>query len=181
MSCRAGAAKPRALKVLTFAQHWKDNAWAVANLEVGIGQIKKTGSEIVDSFNQLVMDAFNVASGNLLTPGAVLTWNVWFEEPALVDQKEWAEHAEKWRESIDADHGSPTGDGTLPKYFDGTLFSAAAQAIVEVTMAFIEWVYNHLPAEKADDRHGCARKAPDGPEIDDRRRSGLTSKSAGRL
>ncbi len=147
----------------SFAKHWKDNAWAVANLEVAIGTIKKTGSEIVDGLNQLVMDAFNVASGNLLTPGAVLTWNVWFAEPTLVDQKEWAAHAEYWRESIDADHGSPTGDGTLPKYFDGTLFSAAAQAIVEVTLAFIEWVYNHLPAERARimaalEKHLAARK-----------------------
>ena len=88
------SSKPRALKVLRCAKHWKDNAWAVANLEVKIGTIKKTGSEeIVDIFNQLVMDAFNVSSGNLLTPGAVLTWNVWFAEPALVDIKEWAEHA----------------------------------------------------------------------------------------
>ena len=131
-----------------FARHW-DEAWAVANLEVAIGQIKTTGSEIVDSFNQLVMDGFNLASGNLLTPTNVLTWNVWFEEPALVDQKEWQEHAEKWRDSIDADHGAPTGDGTLPRYFDGTYFSPVAAAIAQLTIKFIEWVYSHLPADKA--------------------------------
>jgi hypothetical protein len=133
-----------------FAKHWKDNAWAVANLEVAIGQIKKTGSEIVDSFNQLVMDAFNVGSGNLLTPGNVLTWNVWFEEPALANQTEWAEHAEKWRESIDADHGAPTGPGTDPRYFDGTPFSPLLAALEKVIEEFIEWVYSHLPAEKVE-------------------------------
>ena len=133
----------------SFAKHWKDRAWAVANLEVLIGTINTTGNQIVDGFNQLVMDAFNVASGNLLAHGNILTWNVWFDQPALVDQKEWQEHAEYWRESIDADHGAPTGPGTLPKYFDGTLFSAAAQAIVEVTLAFIKWVYDHLTAEQA--------------------------------
>jgi len=132
-----------------FARHPPPEGWAVANLEVGIGQIKTTGSDIVDSFNQLVMDAFNVASGNLLTPGNVLTWNVWFEEPALVNTTEWAEHAEKWRESIDADHGAPTGPGTAPRYFDGTLFSPLVAALEEVIEKFIEWVESHLPAEKA--------------------------------
>ena len=72
-----------------FARHPKE-AWAVANLEVGIGPIVKTGNSTVDEFNQLVMDAFNVASGNLLTPGNILTWNVWRDEPSLVDQEEWS-------------------------------------------------------------------------------------------
>jgi hypothetical protein len=126
-----------------FARH-PTEAWAVANLEVEIGPIEKTGNATVDEFNQLVMDAFNVGSGNLLTPGNVLTWNVWFDEPTLVDQQEWQEHAEKWRDSIDADHGAPTGPGTPPRYFDGTPFLAAEAALEEIVNAVINWLRNHL-------------------------------------
>jgi hypothetical protein len=126
-----------------FARHAAE-AWAVANLEVEIGPIKETGNATVDEFNQLVMDAFNIASGNLLSPGNVLTWNVWFEEPALVDQKEWREHAEKWRESIDADHGSPDGPGTAPRYFDGAPFLAAEAALEEIVDKVIAWLKQHL-------------------------------------
>src|SRR3954470_12653389 len=46
-----------------FARH--PEAWAVANLEVEIGPIVKTGDAAVDDFNQLVMEAFKLASGNL--------------------------------------------------------------------------------------------------------------------
>ena len=125
-----------------FARH-PDEAWAVANLEVGIGKIKKTDSEIVNDFNQVVMDAFNVASGNLLTPGNILTWNVWMEEPALVDQKEWRDHAEKWRESIDADHGAPTGPGTSPRYANGRYFQAADAVLEEVIEDILNFFKNH--------------------------------------
>lgn len=126
-----------------FARH-PTEAWAVANLEVGIGPIMKTGNATVDEFNQLVMDAFNVASGNLLTPGNILTWNVWFEEPTLVDQEEWKDHAERWRKSIDEGHGSPTGPGTVPRYFNGKDFSAAEAAIEEAIDDIITWLKNHL-------------------------------------
>ena len=128
-----------------FARHSRDGAWAVANLEVGIGPIVKTGPEIVDDFNQLVMDAFNVASGNLLSPGNVLTWNVWLVQPKLVDQEEWREHAEKWRRSIDADHGSPTGPGTSPRYFDGTPFEVADSALEEAIEGVEDFLKKHLP------------------------------------
>jgi hypothetical protein len=132
-----------------FAKHW-DKAWAVANLEVQIGEIRKTNPpiEIVDDFNELVMFAFNVASGNLLALGNILTWNVWFEEPTLVDQQEWADHAAKWRDSIDADHGSPCGQGTPVKYFDGRLFDPTALAILELIAKIWEFYNKHLRGEK---------------------------------
>src|SRR5207244_13400935 len=63
-----------------FARH-PDEAWNVANLEVYIGPILKIGNPIVDDFNQLVMDAFNIASGNLLALHSTLSWNVWLEQP----------------------------------------------------------------------------------------------------
>jgi len=127
-----------------FARHPAPEGWAVANLEVGIGPIVKTGNVIVDDFNQLLMDAVNLASGNLLHPGNVLTWNVWFEEPALVDQNEWRDHAEKWRDSIDADHGAPTGPGTPPRYFDGRPFQPIDAIVQEETDKIIAWLKAHL-------------------------------------
>ncbi|QHI38774.1 hypothetical protein IMCC3317_41740 [Kordia antarctica] len=107
-----------------FARH-EAEAWHVGNIEVQIGPIKPTASKMVNDFNELVMFAFNTASGNMLQNGNLLTWNVWFTQPELVNREEWATHAERWRKSIDADHGSPTGSGTEARYFDGTLFKPA--------------------------------------------------------
>lgn len=104
-----------------FARH-NDEAWDVVNLGVEIGPIAKVNHELVDEFNQLVMDVFNLGSGNMLQAGNVLTWDVWFTPPELVNVEEWRTHAERWRDSIDADHGSPDGEGTVARYFDGTPF-----------------------------------------------------------
>lgn len=104
-----------------FARH--PEAWAVGNVEVQIGPIRKTGDLIVDDFNKLVMEVFNLASGNLLQSGNLLSWNVWFKDPELVNTVEWRTHAERWRESIDAGHGSPDGNGTEARYFDGSPFN----------------------------------------------------------
>ena len=127
-----------------FAKH--PEAWAVGNVEVEIGPIVKTGNALVDEFNQLIMNLFNLASGNLLRSGNVLSWNVWFDTPALVDQQEWRDHAEKWRESIDADHGAPTGPGTQPCYFDGTPFKPIDAIVEKEIDAINAWLKEHLPA-----------------------------------
>jgi hypothetical protein len=104
-----------------FDQH-KEISWAMGSLGVEIGGIKPTGVEKVDTFNQLVLDIFNTAGGNMLKEGNTLFWNVWFTAPETVNQKEWQDHAELWRDSIQADHGSPDGQGTIARYFDGTPF-----------------------------------------------------------
>jgi hypothetical protein len=128
-----------------FAIH--PEAWSVANVEVEIGPIKKTNTR-VDEFNQLVMDLFNLGSGNLLQPGNVLTWNVWVIAPELVDQPEWQQHAERWRKSIDEDHGSPTvpgtTPGTVPKNFKGIPFSPAQELIETQIKKIMTWIYDHL-------------------------------------
>ncbi|MCF3649741.1 hypothetical protein [Synoicihabitans lomoniglobus] len=105
-----------------FAQH-NGISWSLGHLGVTIGPLVKTGSVIVDDFNQMLLDVFNIASGNMLKDGNTLTWNVWFTAPETVDQTEWAEHAQKWRHSIDTDHGSPDGPGTHARYFDGTRYN----------------------------------------------------------
>lgn len=113
-----------------FARH-DSIAWSVANLGVEIGPIVKTGIEKVDHFNQAVLDIFNIGSGNMLKDGNTLTWNVWFTAPEFVNQTEWRNHAEYWRESIDADHGSPEGPGTVARYFDGTPFKPLKELAVD--------------------------------------------------
>lgn len=108
-----------------FAQH-TDEAWDVANLGVRIGEIDTYGDPIVDEFNKAFMDLFNLASGNMLAPDNVLFWNVWFTAPEIVDQEEWANHAKKWRDSIDSGCGSPGGPSSPQRYFDGTEFKPLA-------------------------------------------------------
>ena len=114
-------------KIPGFSNH-EDEAWTVGNLAVQIGPIIKTGYPVVDEFNQLIMDVFNMGSGNMLQSENVLTWNVWFTKPELVDQDEWASHAWRWRESIDADHGAT---GTVAKYYDGSPFKVDFDAIMK--------------------------------------------------
>lgn len=114
-----------------FAKH-EGVAWTMAHLGVEIGAVVPTGVEKVDKFNQLVLDVFNVGSGNMLKNGNTLTWNVWFTAPEFVDQQEWADHAEKWRKSIDADHGSPEGPGTIARYYDGSPFLPLQELVADI-------------------------------------------------
>ncbi|SDH66418.1 hypothetical protein [Chitinophaga filiformis] len=125
-----------------FARH--PHAWGVGNVEVEIGPIVKTNHEIVDEFNTLVMDLFNLASGNMLQRGNLLSWNVWFTEPCLVNKEEWRTHAERWRHSIDEDHGSPTGPGRAPKFFNGEDFHPIKERIEEKIQEIIDWILHHL-------------------------------------
>ncbi len=126
-----------------FARH-EAEAWDVANLGVQIGDIAKTGDAVADEFNTLLMEIFNIYSGNLLSKGNILTWNVWFTEPALVNKHEWASHAERWRKSIDSDHGSPDGPGTSARFFDGSPFNPIEDAIERELEKILEFIKKHL-------------------------------------
>jgi hypothetical protein len=125
-----------------FAKH--SEAWTVGNIGVEIGPIITTGNPIADEFNGLVMEIFNFASGNMLQSGNVLTWNVWFTSPESVDRVEWRTHAERWRKSIDADHGSPDGNGTTAKYFDGTPFKPIAGVLKKEEAKILAFIKKHL-------------------------------------
>lgn len=139
-----------------FAQHHDDpRAWTVGNLEVEIGHPEKTHHPLVDEFNALLMDAFNLGSGNMLAPGNVLAWNVWFTEPQLVNTEEWKNHAKKWRDSIDAHHGPPYTeeekeewphllDPRPVRYFDGSVFESEAEKVEEVLKKIYDWIRKHI-------------------------------------
>ena len=62
-----------------FARH-DHEAWSVGHLEAEIGVIEPTHHTVVDEFSRLVLDIFNMSSGNMLLAGNVLTWNVWFNQ-----------------------------------------------------------------------------------------------------
>jgi hypothetical protein len=126
-----------------FAKH-EGISWTHGHLGVEIGAIKKTGIKKVDAFNQTILDIFNLAAGNMLQEGNTLTWNVWFTAPELVDQEEWANHAEKWRLSLNADHGSPEGPGTTARHFDGTPFKPLEAFFDEELLKIGQFVKEYL-------------------------------------
>jgi hypothetical protein len=131
----------------SFGRHDVD-AYGVAHINVEIGKIHKTGVEKIDAFNELVINIFNLGSGNIFKEKSVLSWNVWFEEPELVDQDEWADHAEYWRKSLMVNHTSPGGnEGSAQQYFDGTPFEplklARKQKELELIMDFLERHADH--------------------------------------
>jgi hypothetical protein len=139
-----------------FARHDKDRGYyAVGNLEVGIGNIEPKNNPLVDAFNELLMTAFNLGSGNMLANGNVLTWNVWFIEPQLVNTQEWKDHAEKWRKSIDAHHGPPYTPKELkewPKllaprlvrYANGTQFKPPTEELKDLFEEICDWIKKHI-------------------------------------
>ncbi|MFT5668736.1 MAG: hypothetical protein ACI9DK_002941 [Vicingaceae bacterium] len=123
----------------------KGEAWSHANVEVEIGDIEPSKHKIVTEFNELVMKAFNIGSGNMLKKGNILAWNVWFDAPTLVDPTEWENHAAFWRTSIDVDHCSPDGNGSIAKFADGTPFSAEKEIFEEVIQDIEKFIKKHMP------------------------------------
>jgi len=126
-----------------FAKH-EEISWTMGSLGVQIGKIKPKGVKEVDKFNQLVLDIFNMGSGNILKEGNILNWNVWFTAPEKVDQEEWQKHAEFWRDSIQADHGAPDGQGTIPRYFDGTPFKPLKNFAEEELAKIFHYIKHHI-------------------------------------
>ncbi|QAY75449.1 hypothetical protein [Sphingosinicella sp. BN140058] len=126
-----------------FALH-AEEAWAVANVSVQIGPILSRHNPMVDDFNAMVMEIFNLASGNLLKVGNVLTWNVWLDAPTLVDQAEWKAHAETWRHSIDTGHVTPDGAGHRARYFDECPFEPGEQIVEQELDLIRAWLKKHV-------------------------------------
>ncbi|NET45000.1 hypothetical protein [Okeania sp. SIO2B3] len=98
----------------------EEKAWTVGHIEVEIGEVVTHNHPIVDAFNQKIIDIFNFGSGNMLLAGNVLTWNLWFTAPKLVNTVMWRTHAERWRRSIEADHGRH--QSSEKEYADGSEF-----------------------------------------------------------
>ncbi len=110
-----------------FAKH-QEKAWTVGHIEVQIGGIIPKNHPTVDTFSQKILDIFNIATGNMLLAGNILTWNLWFIPPQLVNTVAWATHAERWRKAIDADHGPKS---SKPRYADGSVFKPREDLLQE--------------------------------------------------
>ena len=144
-------------KIPEFAQH-NGTAWSVAHLGVQIGKIEvnPTEEEIVKDFNELILYAFNVATGNMLKEGNNLTWSVWFTAPELVNQTEWQNHAECWRHSIDVDNTSPDGNGSIKRYYDGSPFNPFEELLKEELQKVCAFMEKHIPKLKEELQKLCA-------------------------
>ncbi|SEW42941.1 hypothetical protein SAMN05428988_5435 [Chitinophaga sp. YR573] len=122
------------------ANHWGEYAWAVANLAVTIGSINSTSDSKVDDFNSKVMELFNLGSGNLLQENNILIWNLWAGSPELVNQEEWADHANYWRHSIDVNHRPPEGEGTSITDINGAPFDVSEISLGVKIAEFAAWI-----------------------------------------
>ncbi|WP_034057936.1 hypothetical protein [Lacinutrix jangbogonensis] len=127
-----------------FTDH-STEAWNHANLEVEIGDIDASQHDLVTEFNELIMKAFNAGSGNMLQKGNILAWNVWFDAPTKANTKEWTNHAVVWRKSIDVDHCSPDGNGSIARFANGKPFSATKELEEEILADIIKFIKKHLP------------------------------------
>jgi hypothetical protein len=110
-------------------------------------------------FNQFVLDVFNIASGNTLKQGSTLSWTVWFKEPELVDRKEWAAHAKKWRDSIDVNYTSPTDAGSKQRYFDGRIFKPMKSAFWQEIKYLQSFLSSSKPAVRGPTRKSTSVKS----------------------
>ena len=91
----------------------------------------------------MILELFNVMTGNMLKEGNVLSWNVWFTAPELVNQTEWQNHADCWRHSIDVDHMSPDGPAGPKTYFDGSPFKPLEAFLKEEERKVEEFLKKH--------------------------------------
>lgn len=104
-----------------FTRHEKDGAFSHSHIDVQIGDIIPTDNPIVNDFNAKILDIFNIATGNMLLSGNILSWNLWMHPPEGVNTMLWKTHAERWRKSIDSgtDHAH---DSAPAVYADETPF-----------------------------------------------------------
>jgi len=125
----------------SFTTHW-DEAFNVYNLEVEMGKPKLTHDKFADDFNAMFLKLFNNMSGNLVTEGQRIAWNVWADKPELVDTAEWKGHAKKWYESLTVKHEYPSGDPGVAMYADGTEFKPQLNLEENLTIVW-EFIRDH--------------------------------------
>jgi hypothetical protein len=71
--------------------------------------------------------------------------------PEVVDQEEWQGHAEVWRDSIQAHHGSPYGEGTTPRFFNGDPFAAKKEIAEEMGKELLAFAAKHKVGDFKED------------------------------
>jgi len=109
---------------------------------------------MVESFNQMLVDVVNVASGNMLTANNILSWNIWFAAPQVVDQVEWKTHSMRWRESLEVTHEYPIGvQATVNDnwyLYDGTIIDVTSQSYIDSEMDILKgWFEQYFGKDEA--------------------------------
>lgn len=125
-------------------QHDRE-AYGVGHFTIEIDEMKKTGNEKVDDFNQVILDIFNIAFGNMLAKGQRVSWNVCTGEPEKVDQDEWHTHSERWRKSLEKHHCYPDGTNKFDDitYYDGTPLDSIENFIHKEAKLFKVFLAKH--------------------------------------
>lgn len=144
-------------------QHWDENAYGVGHIYVEIGEVIPIGHEKRDHLAKTLVKIFNMAMGNKLKNGNVLSWNLWMAPPEKVDREEWANHAEKWRHSIKSQqHVYPNGEQVHDYVFDynGNKFSPATSLTQEIASVIHSYI-NRWEHEKIDDMEDKFKHAID--------------------
>jgi len=137
-----------------FKTHWDEGAYSQVHLQVQVGRIVEMDghSQTVTDFNELVMILFNIAAGNMLQLDNVLSWNIWFESPEIVNQTEWQQHAEQWRDSF---NDNPVEDLVEEEPFfnyDGTTVNPLTNLgnLVNQVDVITTFIADHFDIEQVD-------------------------------
>ena len=103
----------------------------------------------------MIVNLFNLSTGNMLYHQNLLSWNIWLTAPQPVNQVEWKNHAAFWRESLDSTHTTPRGlsQQTKPRSFDGSVeepYNSVAFVKMELNelKMFMDKHYDHDTAKK---------------------------------
>lgn len=135
-----------------FKVHWNDGAYATTWLAAQVGPVIHPSStpQMIQDFNELIVALFNFKSGNMVKNGNTLSWNIWFQPPQLVNQTEWQEHAEFWRDSLNF-NGTTPGDEADPNfyYFNGDVATPQTNLnfIVDQLQLIYDFISKHFPEE----------------------------------
>jgi len=62
---------------------------------------------------------------------------------AIYSEK-WITHTQKWHESIEEYHGSPSGHSTKPRFFGGTDLKPMDEIIKEDIMKIFDYLNKHI-------------------------------------
>ena len=64
-----------------------------------VGEVKKTGNNNIDMFNNIIVDIINLGTGNRGSKGNLLRWDFYLTKPELVNKQEYMDHVEKFKVS----------------------------------------------------------------------------------
>lgn len=148
----------------SFTKH-KEEAKTVGHISMQVGSVipvEGRNAGIVNDFNKLIVDLFNLGSGNMVNAGQIIKWNIWLDQPEVVDRTEWQKHAEHWRDSLELDGVTPIElEGSSDfQLFDGSIANPTNILLRHKVASQIEllreWIRKYIlplsPMARVDDK-----------------------------